>query len=309
MRLDRNTMAEPVFTLNNAGYSYSGNIPALKGITLAINKGDRVAIIGANGTGKSTLLTLLDALIFPNTGSITAFGNELTERAMRDAAVQREFRRRVGFVFQNPDIQLFCPTVREDIVFGPLQLGMGHDEIRIRLAGITEKIRISHLLDRSPHQLSIGEKKKAAIASVLIMEPDVLLLDEPTAGLDPQTMRDIIDVIDSAHKAGRTVVMATHDLHIVEEIADIVHVFGGEKTIIRSGSAEEILADNEFLQKNNLVHIHVHRHMGVKHVHPHDHGHTHEQGPSDPGLHSHPHDHPHDHDHPHSPGRDITKFR
>jgi cobalt/nickel transport system ATP-binding protein len=268
-------MAEPIFSLTGVGYSYPGNIPALKDITLAVNRGDRVAVIGANGTGKSTLLTVLDALIFPGTGFLAAFGKEITERAMRDAETQRDFRKRVGFLFQNPDVQLFCPTVREDIVFGPLQLGADHDEIRVRLKAIAEKIRISHLLDRSPHQLSIGEKKKAAIASTLIMNPDVLLLDEPTAGLDPQTTRDIIEVIDKAHKTGKTVVMATHDLHIVEEIADVVHVFGDSKTIIRSGKAEEILADNQFLQANNLVHVHVHRHLGVKHVHPHDHGHSH----------------------------------
>jgi cobalt/nickel transport system ATP-binding protein len=269
-------MAESVFSLKNVGYSYPGNIVAIKDLMLDINKGERAAIIGANGTGKSTLLTLLDALIFPNAGSITAFGGEITERAMRDAQTQRDFRKRVGFVFQNPDVQLFCPTVREDIVFGPLQLGVDHDEIRERLDAIAEKIRISHLLDRSPHQLSIGEKKKAAIASVLIMEPEVLLLDEPTAGLDPQTMRDIIDVLDQAHKAGKTVVFATHDLHIVEEIADIVHVFGNYRSIVRSGTAEDVLSDNAFLQVNNLVHVHVHRHLGVKHVHPHDHSHTHD---------------------------------
>jgi cobalt/nickel transport system ATP-binding protein len=275
-------MAEPVFSLTNVGYSYPGNIPALKDITLTINRGDRVAIIGANGTGKSTLLTVLDALIFPGNGSVTAFGMEITERVLRDAAVQRTFRKRVGFVFQNPEIQLFCPTVREDIVFGPLQLGVDHDEIRKRLDAIAEKIRISHLLDRSPHQLSIGEKKKAAIASVLIMEPEVLLLDEPTAGLDPQTTRDIIETLDQAHKAGKTVVFATHDLHIVEEIADVVHVFGNFRSIVRSGTAEDVLSDNAFLQVNNLVHVHVHRHLGFKHVHPHDHSHTHD----------HPHSHP-----------------
>ncbi|HUI91155.1 MAG TPA: ABC transporter ATP-binding protein [Chitinivibrionales bacterium] len=268
-------MAEPVFTLTGVSYSYPGNIPALKDITLTVNKGDRAAVIGANGTGKSTLLTMLDALIFPTTGSITAFGTELTERTMRDGGVQRAFRKRVGFVFQNPDVQLFCPTVREDIVFGLLQLGVDHSEIRRRLDEVAEKIRISHLLDRSPHQLSIGEKKKAALASTLIMDPEVLLLDEPTAGLDPRTMRDIIDVIDTAHRAGKTVVMATHDLHIVEEIADMVYVFGAAKSIIRSGITEEILTDNQFMQDNNLIHVHVHRHFGVKHVHPHDHGNSH----------------------------------
>ena len=261
-------MAEPLFSLTDVSFSYPGGIPALSAISLAINAGESAAIIGANGTGKSTLLTMLDALIFPTAGSVRAFGKDITERAMNDAAFQRLFRGKVGFVFQNPDIQLFCPTVREDILFGPLQLGVPKEEIRKRLDKVTERMRLGALLDRSPHQLSIGEKKKAAIASVLIMEPDVLLLDEPTAGLDPQTTRDIIAIIYDAHKAGHTVVMATHDLHIIEEIADVVHVFGN-RTIIRSGPPEEILADQEFLQKNNLIHVHVHRHLHIHHAHPH----------------------------------------
>jgi len=231
-------MDEPVFSLKNVEYSYPGHIAALSGVSIDIHKADRVAIIGANGTGKSTMLTMLDALIFASKGDVSAFGKQLTEKSMRDPIVQREFRSKVGFVFQNPDIQLFCPTVREDIVFGPLQFRIDHAEIRRRLDDVVQKLRISHLLKRSPHQLSIGEKKKAAIASTLIMEPDVLLLDEPTAGLDPQTMRDIIDVLDKAHKAGHTVVMATHDLHIVEEIADVVHVFGSNRSIIRSGTPD-----------------------------------------------------------------------
>lgn len=270
-------MAKPIFTLKQVSYSYPGNIPALRNLNLVINQGERVAVIGANGTGKSTLLTLLDALIFADSGTVHARETLLTERILNEAAVQREFRRAVGFVFQNPDVQLFCPTVREDVLFGPLQLGVPHDEIKRRFDNIIERIHIGHLLDRSPHQLSIGEKKKVSIASVLIIEPDVLLLDEPTAGLDPQTTRDIIGVLYDVHKAGKTVVFSTHDLHIVEEIADVVHVFGSEKGIIRSGRPEEILSDNEFLQKNNLVHIHVHRHLHTSHVHTHAHTDTNTQ--------------------------------
>jgi cobalt/nickel transport system ATP-binding protein len=262
-------MDEPVFSLTDVAYSYPGAIAALRGVSLSIAKGDRVAVIGANGTGKSTLLTMLDALIFPQAGAMRAFGREITEAAMNEGEFQRFFRKRVGFVFQNPDIQLFCPTVREDVLFGPLQLGIPKDEIERRFAKIVDLLRIGHLLDRSPHQLSIGEKKKAAIASVLIIEPEVLLLDEPTAGLDPQTTRDIIDVLSDAHKNGRTIVMATHDLHIVEEIADSIHVFGANRSVIRTGTPEEILADQEFLQKNNLIHVHVHRHLHLHHSHPH----------------------------------------
>jgi cobalt/nickel transport system ATP-binding protein len=262
-------MAEPLYSLTNVSYSYPGAIPALANISLSIAKGERVAIIGANGTGKSTLLSLLDALIFPTAGTMTAFGEPVSQGRMDDAARQRAFRCRVGFVFQNPEVQLFCPTVKEDILFGPLQMGVAHDTINVQFDAIVKRLRIENLIERSPHQLSLGEKKKAAIAGVLIMEPEVLLLDEPTAGLDPQTTRDIIAIIVEAHRMGRTVVMATHDLHIVEEIADTVHVFGRDKSIIRSGRPEEILADNDFLKENNLIHVHVHRHLHTHHAHPH----------------------------------------
>ena len=262
-------MAEPLFSLNDVSFSYPGSLPALRGITLSIGKGERTAIIGANGTGKSTLLTLLDALIFPQRGEFLFKGAPITERRMNDAAIQKEFRKSVGYVFQNPDIQLFCPTVREDIVFGPLQLGVSKEETLRRFEKVVEVMRLSPLIDRSPHQLSIGEKKKAAIASVLVIEPDVLLLDEPTAGLDPQTTRDIIAILSGAHKAGHTIVMATHELHLVEELADVVHVFGNEHSLIRSGSPEEVLGDGEFLQRHNLVHVHVHRHLHTHHAHPH----------------------------------------
>jgi cobalt/nickel transport system ATP-binding protein len=269
-------MAEPLYSLTKVSYSYPGHIEAFSNISLSITKGDRIAIIGANGTGKSTLLSMLDALIFPVKGTIAAFGKNITARQMNEAAFQREFRSRVGFVFQNPDIQLFCPTVKDDILFGPLQMGMDHHKIESGFDVIVKRLRIEHLLERSPHQLSIGEKKKAAIAGILIMEPEVLLLDEPTAGLDPQTTRDIIAIIYDAHKAGKTVVIATHDLHIVEEIADIVHVFGTNKSIIRSGTPDEILNDHNFMQQNNLIHVHVHRHFHSSHLHEHGQSETHE---------------------------------
>jgi cobalt/nickel transport system ATP-binding protein len=262
-------MAEPVYTLDRVSFSYPGEISALREISLSIDKGERTAVIGANGTGKSTLLGLLDALIFPQTGTVRFKNEEITDRRMNDAGVQRSFRKSVGFVFQNPDIQLFCPTVAEDILFGPLQLGVPKREVQQRFDRVVSLMRLSHLTGRSPHQLSTGEKKKVAIASVLVIEPEVLLLDEPTAGLDPQTMRDIIAVLQEAHNSGRTVVMATHDLHIVEEIADRIHVFGSDRSIVRSGTPEEIIGDREFLQKNNLVHIHVHRHLHGSHVHEH----------------------------------------
>lgn len=264
-------MARLLFELKEVYFSYLGKIPALCGIDLAIEGGSKVAVIGANGTGKSTLLNLLDALIFPDKGSIRAFERELREDVLNDVSFSRFFRSKVGFVFQNPEVQLFCPTVKEDIIFGPLQLGVAQDQIKRRLDKVISGLKIAHLLDRSPHQLSIGEKRKIAIASVLVIEPDVLLLDEPTAGLDPQTTRDIIDILLAENEAGKTIITATQDMHIVEEIADIVHVFSADKQIIRSANSDEILSDQQFLQAHNLVHIHRHRHKDTIHYHPHLH--------------------------------------
>ena len=136
----------------------------------------------------------------------------------------RNFRRKVRLVFQNADIQLFCPTVREDIAFGPLQLGVKDDEVQKRLLEIAQLLNIEHLLDRVPHQLSVGEKRKVSMATVFAIDPDVFILDEPTAGLDPLTVRHIIDLILQANHKGKTIITSTHDLHTVGEIADTVYV-------------------------------------------------------------------------------------
>ncbi len=262
-------MSDVVFALQGVCYSYLGRYPALQQIDLAIRSGEKVAIIGANGTGKSTLLNLLDGLIFPNSGSCMAFGEPLTEAVLTDERLARRFRQRVGFVFQNADIQLFCPSVREDIVFGPLQLGVEKSEVVRRLEEVVQVLDIGHLLDRVPYQLSIGEKRRVAIASVLAIDPEVYLFDEPTAGLDPQTVRNVIDFIERAGRRGKTIITATHDLHIVGEIADRVYVFGRGNTIVRHGAPELVLGDSAFLEQHNLIHLHRHRHDGRQHLHQH----------------------------------------
>jgi len=264
-------MNETIFELKDVHYSYLGKFPALSGIDLTVRAGEKISVIGANGTGKSTLLTLLDGLIFPDSGTISAFGRELNEELLNGEEFSRFFRKKVGFVFQNPDVALFCPSVREDIVFGPLQLGVPHEEVKKRLAELSEEFDIAHLLDRAPHQLSIGEKRKAAMASVLAIDPDVILLDEPTAGLDPLTSRHIVDLILAANARGKTIITATHDLHAVSEISDTVYVFDKSKKIVKHGPPDEILSDNELLNANNLLHLHRHEHDGKVHAHPHVH--------------------------------------
>ena len=260
-----------IFELKDVYFSYLGKFPALCGIDIRINQGQKISIIGTNGSGKSTFLQILDGLIFADKGRVDFCGRQLNEEIFKDARFSQEFRRKVGFIFQNPDVQLFCPTVKEDIVFGPLQLGFAKDQIQKRLEKLVATLNIQELLDRSPHQLSIGEKRKVAIASTLIIDPQILILDEPTAGLDPLTTRHIIDLLIEENSSGKTIITATHDLHIVEEISDIVYVFGVDKRIVKFGQADNILNDTVMLTANNLVHIHSHKHRDKVHLHPHVH--------------------------------------
>jgi cobalt/nickel transport system ATP-binding protein len=185
-------------------------------------------------------------------------GRPLVEPLFDEGDFSADFRRKVGLVFQNPDVQLFCPTVREDILFGPLQLGMGLAEAQKRLESLSVSLGIIHLLDRAPHQLSLGERRKVAFASTMATDPEVLLLDEPTAGLDPLTTAHILEMLLAASAAGKTVITATHDLHIVEAISDEVYIFGQDKSIAGHGAPQVILSDTEMLRANNLVHVHPH---------------------------------------------------
>ena len=264
-------MHNSIFSLKGVWFSYLGKFPALAGVDIDIKPGEKISIIGANGTGKSTLLHLLDGLIFADKGSLNFCGKELNEKSFNDVEFSRNFRRKVGFVFQNPDVQLFCPSVKEDILFGPLQLGLAKNEIQKRLEKLITILGIKGLLDRSPNQLSIGEKRKVALASTLIINPEIIILDEPTAGLDPLTSRHIIDLLIDENINGKTIITSTHDLHIVGEVSDIVYVFGADNKIVKFGQAESILNDAALLTANNLVHIHRHRHKDEEHVHPHVH--------------------------------------
>jgi len=264
-------MENIIFELKDVHFSYLGKFPALGGVDIKINQGQKISVIGANGTGKSTFLQILDAIIFADQGSVSFCNEQLNEKLFDNEEFSRNFRRKVGFIFQNPDVQLFCPTVKEDIVFGPLQLGFAKEQIQKRLDKLIDALGIQDLLNRPPYQLSIGEKRKVAIASTLIIEPEILILDEPTAGLDPLTTRHIIDLLIQENINGRTIITSTHDLHIVEEISDLVYVFGHQRKIVKSGLAGDILNDTALLTENNLVHIHSHKHKDKTHIHPHLH--------------------------------------
>ena len=266
----------PVFALERVGFSYEDDGPALREVTLAVARGERVAVLGANGSGKSTLLRILDGLLFPAAGSVRAFGAELSEAALRDDAVAHRFRRRVGLVFQNADAQLFSTTVREEIAFGPVQLGLAPGEVEGRIADVAGMLGLESLLERPPFRLSGGEKKKVAIASVLVVNPEVILLDEPTAGLDPRTQGWLLDLLLELHRAGKTLISATNELELVPAFADRAVVLDESHTVVADGPAAGILADKALLRRVNVIHEHAHRHGPAWHAHSHFHGGEHE---------------------------------
>ncbi|MCW3095305.1 MAG: ABC-type cobalt transport system, ATPase component [Chthonomonadaceae bacterium] len=265
----------PAFWLSDVGYRYGEGVVALRGVSLTIGMGETVAILGANGCGKSTLIKMLDGLIHPLEGRIEAFGEPLTEESLRDEKFAYRFRRRVGFIFQNSDAQLFSPTVRDEIAFGPLQMGLSVEETEGRIRDVAALLDITRLLERPPFQLSGGEKKRVAIACSLAVNPDVLLLDEPTNGLDPRSQYALVELLVRLSAAGKTLITATHDLNIVPRIATRALVFSEEHTVVADASSREILADLPLLLRVNLIHEHLHRHGEIIHAHPHPHDHEH----------------------------------
>ena len=195
-----------IFDLMNVSYSYVGGINALKDISFKVSPGEQISIIGSNGSGKSTLLTILDGLIYPTVGEFYALDNKITEDVfdtIKDNAFRSYFRTRVRLVFQNSDVQLFSPTVFEEIAFGPLQLNLTPEEVKTRVLEVMEMIGITKLKDRSPHTLSGGEKKNVCIATVLANDPDVLLLDEPTAEPGPENSAMADKAITGVRDSGK----------------------------------------------------------------------------------------------------------
>ncbi len=273
---------ETIFDVRNVSYSYVGKINALKDINFKVEPGEQISIIGANGCGKSTLLAMLDGLIYPTLGEFYAFDNKIVEEVfdtIKDNKFRSYFRKKIGFVFQNSDVQLFSPTVFDEIAFGPLQLDMNPEDVRIRVLEVMEMIEITKLKDRSPHTLSGGEKKKVCIASVLANNPDVLLLDEPTAGLDPRTQLWLIELLQDLGTAGKTIISATHDLETVEQISNRSIVMGEDHGIIVDDRSEKVIENLELLLSANLIHEHMHIHGMLVHDHLHpalDEEHIHE---------------------------------
>ncbi|MCU1358862.1 MAG: Sulfate-transporting ATPase [Ilumatobacteraceae bacterium] len=255
--------AEPVFDVRDVSFTYLDRFAALDHVSLTVHRGEKVALLGANGCGKSTLLKILDGLAFPDSGTFSAFGQLVTEDVLEDEQFNHGFRSRVGFVFQNSDAQVFSPTVRDEVAFGPLNLGMATAEVVQRVDDTLAMLDITDLADRAPYQLSGGQKKRVAIASVLVMNPEVLLFDEPTAALDPRTQQWLIELIVELNDAGKTIVLATHDLETLDVLADRCLVFSEDHRLVGSGGPAEILGNRDLLLSVNLIHERTHLH------HPH----------------------------------------
>lgn len=209
----------PIIRLDNVCYAYEG-IVALRHITLDIQKGETIILQGSNGCGKSTLLKLLNGLLFPEKGTFSFYGKPVTEKSMKDSSYSKWFHQKVGFIFQNSDVQLFCGSVQEEIAFGPRQMGLSETEISKRVEDVMQLLDIQKLRDRAPYHLSGGEKRKTAIGCILSMNPDVFVLDEPLAGLDKKTQLWLTGFLKALHKAGKTMIIATHNDILATELAN-----------------------------------------------------------------------------------------
>jgi len=215
----------------------SGSIPALDGINFCVKPGERIVLLGANGVGKSTLFKHLNGILKPTSGEVLIKGQAINRSNIKN------LRRTVGVVFQNPDDQIFLPTVAQDVAFGPMNLGLPLEEVERRVKNALGMVRLTSHEDRAPHHLSGGEKKRVAIAGILAMKPEVLILDEPTTGLDPGTASKLMRLIMEMNKnLGITIIIATHEVDLVPDFAQKVCVLSAGK-IKGEGSSKKNIRD------------------------------------------------------------------
>jgi cobalt transport protein ATP-binding subunit len=228
--------------LEHLHFAYPDGYEALKGIDLRIAQGEKVALVGPNGAGKSTLLLHLNGIHAPSHGTVRVGGTVV------DRTTVKRVRADVGLVFQDPDDQLFSPTVFEDVAFGPIHLGRPADEIHGRVERALAAVGMSGFERRLPHRLSLGQRKRVALATVLSMDPSVLVFDEPSAGLDPRGRRELIDLLRTLDQ---TLIVSTHDMRLVEEIFPRMIVMDGG-VIVADGTTKRILADADLLARHGL---------------------------------------------------------
>ena len=265
-------------------YEYPAGGAGLDGVDLHVREGERVAILGPNGAGKTTLMLHLNGLL-RGRGEL-----EVTGLAVADCDL-RELRARVGLVFQDPDDQLFMPTVKEDVGFGPLNMGLSRDEVRLRVGEALSAVRMQGSAARAPHELSMGERRRVAVATVLAMHPLLLVLDEPSANLDPRARRELMDVLE---RIERTLIVTTHDLPLAAELCErAVILFAGR--VVADGPCREVLRDAGLLAAYDLE-LPAGFDLARTPRRP-------RPTPGGDGMSEHPHDHPHSHEHEHGEER------
>lgn len=252
--------------LRQVGFAWPDEAPLLADLSFTVQRGERVVLLGANGCGKSSLLKLLNGLVEPVQGEVRWQGQVLNRAYLRQADYSRRFRKDCVLLFQHPEAMLFNPTVREELAYGPRQLGLV--DVDQRVAHWAHELKLDALLDKAPFLLSGGQKQKVALASLLTLDPELLLLDEPSASLDPATVGWLIDLLQHA---GKTLVVATHNLSLAAELGSRALVLGPDGRLLFDGPLPAALADLPLLERAGLAHRHLHMHAGVPHRHLHAH--------------------------------------
>lgn len=237
--------------VENVSFGYKNN-DALKEINVVINEGESVALIGPNGSGKSTFLKLLNGMVLPDKGKYFFDGEEITEKKLQNNSFSKLFHKKIGFVFQNSDAQIFCSNVYEEIAFGPRQMGIDEEDVKVRVHDCLKLLDIENLVHRAPYNLSGGEKKKVAIASVLSLNPEVLVLDEPMNGIDPKGKKFLKELLIKLNGSGKTIICSTHDFEYVEGIFRRAVVFSEKHIIVRDDDYTKVINDIDFLIENNI---------------------------------------------------------
>ena len=262
--------SSPLLAVEQARFGWPELPPCLDRLSFQIAAGERVVLLGPNGGGKSTLLKILNALIFPQQGELRWKGSALDRASLDQRDFARDFRRSCTLLFQHPEAMLFNPTVRDEIAYGPRQLGLA--DIEQRVQRWATPLQLDALLDQPPFVLSGGQKQKLALACLLALEPELLLLDEPSASLDPRTVGWLIDeLLDAQRDAPRTLLVATHNLSLASELGERALVLGPQGRLLFDGPIEHALSDTALLEAANLTHRHRHRHGGHAHSHAHAH--------------------------------------
>ena len=247
-------------------YAWPDAPPVLDGVSLGVREGEKLVLLGANGSGKSTLLKLMNGLVTPQAGQFRYCGEDVTPAGLKGGAFARRFRSEVVLLFQHPEAMLFNPTVRDEIAYGPRQLGLADAEARA--ARWMAVLGLDAIADKAPFALSGGQKQKVALAAILALEPRVLLLDEPVSSLDPRASGWLVDYLLDC---GKTVVTSTHNLSMAAELGERALMLGEGGRVLYDGPLREALRDRALLESANLVHRHRHRHDGVEHAHTHSH--------------------------------------